>query len=58
MPDTALEPTAAPLLRAGAARVVAHGNRSAPPACRSCGAGRGRRESLESFRGCGSALNG
>jgi hypothetical protein len=44
---------AAPLFRYGAARVLAHGRRSASPACRSFGAGRCPRAFPESFRGCG-----
>src|SRR6266567_5232319 len=46
---------AAPLFRFRAARVLAHGHQSASSACRSCGAGRCRRASPESFRGCGPA---
>src|SRR5712664_2123275 len=49
---------AAPVFRCGAARVLVNGHRSAPPACRSCGARRSRRASPESFRGGVSAWVG
>jgi hypothetical protein len=57
-PERIVSLKAAPFLRFGAARVSAHGHRSASPACRSCGAGRCRRASPESFRGCGSVWTG